>query len=139
MAKSFYSSYIKKSIKNCLKKESLRFILIGIFNTLGSYIVYCFLLLFLDYLLSYTLSLILFIIFSSYLNTSFVFKLKPTINTLISFLILIIIQLIIGGLIVRYAVEVLLIPKIYAPFLSLFFITPFKYLTSKLLKNYIKY
>lgn len=139
MAKSSYSSYIKKSIKNFLKKEALRFILIGIFNTLGSYIVYCFLLLFLDYLLSYTLSLILFIIFSSYLNTSFVFKLKPTINTLISFIILIIIQLIIGGLIVKYAVEVLLIPKIYAPFLSLFFITPFKYFTSKLLKNYIKY
>ena len=138
MHKKLYKYFMYKPIRNLFRIELIRFILIGILNTFGSYITYYFFLLFLNYLFSYILSMIFFIFFSSYLNTSFVFKLKPSKNALISFSILIIIQLLVGSLILMYAVEILLIPEKIAPLLNIFFITPIKYLTSKFLKRYFE-
>ena len=138
MTSKFNKSYLYKPIRKLLKIELIRFIFIGIINTFGSYITYYFFLLFFNYLISYLISMIFFILFSSYLNTSFVFKLNPSRNALISFSILIILQLLVGSLILTFAVEILLIPEKIAPLLNILFVTPIKYLTSKFLKGYFE-
>ena len=131
-------TFINKLIKKSINYQFTRFIIVGLINTLGSYLLYVFLLLLFNYLVSYFISTIVFIIISSYLNTSFVFKINTNKFSLFIFCILLIMQMIIGALIIRYSVETLLLPEIVAPFINIFLLTPLKYFISILVKKLIK-
>lgn len=131
-------TFINKLIKKSINYQFTRFIIVGLINTLGSYLLYVFFLLLFNYLVSYFISTIVFIIISSYLNTSFVFKINTNKFSLFIFCILLIMQMIIGALIIRYSVETLLVPEIVAPFINIFLLTPLKYFISILVKKLIK-
>ena len=131
-------TFINKLIKKSINYQFSRFIIVGLINTIGSYLLYIFFLLLFNYLVSYFISTVIFIVISSYLNTSFVFKINTNKFSLFIFCILLIMQMIIGALIIRYSVEKLLVPKIFAPFINIFLLTPLKYFISILMKRLIK-
>ena len=81
--------------------------------------------------------MILFIALSSYLNASFVFKVKLNKFNLIAFALIIIIQLFLGSLIIKIAVENLLFSKLIAPFINFIILTPLKYYFSKYLSSFL--
>ena len=129
---------MNKLIKKSFDYQFSRFIIVGLFNTVGSYLLYGLFLFIFNYLISYFLSTIIFIIISTYLNTIFVFKVIATKLSLLIFLIILISQMIIGAIIIRYSVETLLIPEIFAPFINIFLLTPLKYLVSMLVKKILQ-
>ena len=126
---------LKNFFKKSINYQFSRFLIVGIINTLGSYLLYIVLLLLFNYLTSYFISTIVFILISSYLNTAFVFKIDTNKLTLSSFFCLLILQMIIGAIIIRYSIETLQIPEILAPIINIFLLTPLKYLASKFMKK----
>ena len=127
--------FLKRFFKKSINYQFTRFLIVGIINTLGSYFLYVVLLLLFNYLTSYFISTIIFILISSYLNTSFVFRIDTNKLTLFSFFCLLIFQMIIGAMIIRYSIETLRIPEILAPLINIFLLTPLKYLASKFMKK----
>ena len=129
---------IKRIFKKSINYQLARFLIVGVFNTIGSYFLYILLLLLFDYLSSFLISTIVFIIISSYLNTKFVFKINTNKLTLFTFFCLLLFQMIIGAMIIRYSIETLLIPEILAPIINIFLLTPLKYLVSMVVKKVLK-
>ena len=76
--------------------EFARFLLAGALNTLLSYLLYLFLLQFLDYLLAYSVVYSLGILFSYFLNVNFVFKKRASFVSFIKFPVVYLIQYCLG-------------------------------------------
>lgn len=73
--------FIKKSIHS----EFFRFLLVGVSNTLVSYVVFLLLLPFLSYLYAYTLSFCVAVVNSYFMNVFFVFRRKVSLNSFLRF------------------------------------------------------
>jgi putative flippase GtrA len=81
---------------NRLPTEFFRFLLVGTLNTFLSYLLYLVLLSFLSYLPAYTITYLVGIILSYFLNVLFVFKYRLSITTFFKYPIVYIIQYLIG-------------------------------------------
>ncbi|QIH75735.1 GtrA family protein [Macrococcoides canis] len=107
----------------------IKFIIVGVINTLNYYIVYLLLLKFLhlSYITSHLTGFLVSFIISYFLNCYFVYKVKPTIKKFIQFPLTQIVNMGVQTLLLYILVELLHIDKVYAPFPALIFTIPVTY------------
>jgi putative flippase GtrA len=98
-----------------INREFYRFIFWGGVNTLSGYLIYAFLLLFLPYLLSYTVAFIVSIFTSYFLNSRFVFNQELRLSKAIKYPLVYLAQYLIGTISLYLLVQILRVNKLLAP------------------------
>jgi len=108
-----------------------RFLLVGSVNTAVTYIIYIIGTFIFNYLTAYTISYLLGIVISYYLNSSYVFNSSVSINKSILFFGVYFIQYIIGLVLLYWLVDLLLVNKALAPWGVMFVNVPLTYFLTK--------
>jgi putative flippase GtrA len=85
--------------------EFARFLIVGVANTLSSYLLYLLLLTFFPYLIAYSLAYCVGIVLSYFMNTHFVFKRRVSLATFLAFPLVYLIQYGLGALILWLLVD----------------------------------
>ena len=116
-----------------INKTFYRFIFVGMLNTIFSYIVYLICLLIMEYNFAYTISYILGILFSYYLNVKFVFSRKFTLNNALKFPLAYIFQYFCSIFILNFIVTLIPNFETIAPLIITIILTPLLYITNKYL------
>jgi len=116
-----------------INKEFIRFLVVGLINTISTYLIYLLLLFALSYDISYTLSYLAGIVISYYLNSYYVFKEKISIKKFLKYPIVYVVQYVINLLGLYILVEYLNIPKEVVPLIVIILSIPITYLLSKLI------
>ncbi|MNW43894.1 GtrA-like protein [compost metagenome] len=114
-----------------LNKEFLKFVINGGINTIATYLIYLFLLLFFNYSLSYTFSYVAGIFISFYLNTVFVFEEKLSFRKFVKFPIVYIVQYLINLIMMYFLVEQFNLPARVVPLIVIVVTIPVTYTLSK--------
>ncbi|MBL7564766.1 GtrA family protein [Staphylococcus saccharolyticus] len=118
--------------------EIIKFVIVGVINTLNYYIVYLFLLKLLNvnYLVSHIAGFIVSFIISYYLNCYFVYKVKPTLKKFLSFPLTQVINMGIQTVLLYVFVKWFHVSSEIAPFAGLVITIPITFILSKwLLKD----
>ncbi|NEN84300.1 GtrA family protein [Paenibacillus elgii] len=112
-----------------LNNSFVKFLIVGITNTLITYLAYLFLLLFFKYQIAYSISYILGIAFSYILNTIIVFKSSISVKKILFYPIVYIIQYLINVALLSYFVNY--VNEKIAPILIIVITIPITFLLSK--------
>lgn len=118
-------------LKKFFSHELLRFLITGCVNTSAGYVIYVGLLLFFGYRTAYSISFVLGILFSYYLNSKFVFKEKLSVKKLIQFPLVYLTQYILGLFLMFILVEKFLFSAIWAPLVVVIFTLPLTFYLSR--------
>ncbi|MEB8093517.1 MULTISPECIES: GtrA family protein [Mammaliicoccus] len=113
--------------------EVIKFIIVGVINTLNYYIIYIFLLdiLTVHYLLSHISAFIVSFILSYFLNCYFVYKVTPTLKKFIKFPLTQVINMGMQTILLFIFVQILKLNADFAPFIGLLITIPITFLLSK--------
>jgi len=114
-----------------INREFYRFVFWGGVNTLAGYLVYVFLLLFLPYLISYSLAFMLSIFVSYVLNSKFVFNQELELRKAIKYPLVYANQYVLGAVSLYLLVHFLAISKFVAPLLVVVLTIPVTYFLSR--------
>ena len=129
-------TFIQRKLSMLNKKsyiEIIKFIIVGIINTLNYYIIYIFLLniLTVHYLLSHISAFIISFIISYFLNCHFVYKVTPTLKKFIKFPLTQVINMGMQTILLYIFVQILKLNADFIPFIGLFITIPITFLLSK--------
>ncbi|CAH1223444.1 GtrA family protein [Paenibacillus sp. JJ-223] len=116
-----------------LNKEFLKFVISGGLNTLATYLMYLFLLMFLNYSLAYSISYVAGIFLSYYLNTVFVFKEKVSFKKFLKYPIVYLVQYAVNMLLLYVLVEYVQLYVEIVPLISMVVTIPVTFLLSKMI------
>lgn len=107
----------------------IKFVIVGVVNTINYYLVYLLLLkvLHLGYLSSHLTGFLVSFIISYFLNCYVVYKVKPTLKKLIQFPLTQVVNMGIQTLLLFIFVDLLHFNNVYAPFPTLVFTIPITY------------
>jgi putative flippase GtrA len=108
-----------------------RFMLVGGFNTLATYLIYVGLVLFLAYPIAYTATWVLGVFLSYYLNARFVFRTKLSLAAALQYPLVYVAQYFIGLTLLYVLVELAHISKFVAPIIIVFVSVPLTYVLSR--------
>lgn len=114
------------------KKIFYKFLISGGVNTILTYVVYIFLLMFLPYVVSYTMSYIFGVVCAYISNRFFVFKKHQGLKSVALLFLIYIIQYVLGVLILWFWVEQLGFAARLAPLVAIIVTVPVTYVLSKL-------
>lgn len=114
-----------------LNREFIRFIIVGLINTISTYLIYLFLLNFISYNVSYIISYISGVAIAFILNSSYVFKTKITLRKTIKYPLVYLFQYIINALVLNILIKNGVVNEILAPVLVVVFSIPVTYLLTK--------
>ncbi|WJH32011.1 GtrA family protein [Paenibacillus sp. CC-CFT742] len=114
-----------------LNKEFLKFLISGGINTLATYLMYLFLLLFCSYSLSYSLSYITGIFLSYYINSVFVFKEKVSFYKFLKFPVVYLVQFLVNMILLYVLVEHAQFHVHIVPLVAMIITVPITFLLSK--------
>lgn len=108
----------------------IKFVVVGIINTLNYYLLYLFLLKIVhaNYLFSHLTGFICSFIISFFLNCYFVYSVKPTWHKFIAFPLTQVVNMGIQTALLYIFVDILYINKVWAPFPALIFTIPITYI-----------
>lgn len=107
------------------------FIIVGAINTVLTYFIYLFFLSVLAYSVAYTLSYVIGIFLSYYLNSRFVFKTKLSLKKAFHYPIVYIVQYFFGLFLLYFFVSFLKISELLAPALIILLTIPVTYFFSR--------
>jgi len=114
-----------------LKNKFIKFIGAGLINTVFSYLLYAFLVLFLKYQISYAVAFVFGIGLSYILNTKYVFEVEQTFKKFILFPLVYLLQYLLGAFMMNFVIELVGINKFIAPLVVTVCLLPVSYLLSK--------
>ncbi len=115
-----------------IKHAFVRFVIVGLINTLNYYIVYVGLLnCGLPYMVSHIAAFLSAFIVSYLLNCHYVYQVKPTLQTLLQFPLTQIVNVGLQSILLYLFVTVLNLKAVYAPFPALVVTVPITYWLSK--------
>ncbi|WP_353190152.1 GtrA family protein [Pandoraea pnomenusa] len=124
-----YTSWTKKM----LEREFIRFLIVGVANTAFFYATYAMCLAFIQYKLAYTVSFALSVVFSYWLNSHFVFRVKLSLSGLLRFPLVYLVQYL-GGIALMYLlVDWLHLSAYLAPIIVVGLTIPVTFLLSRTL------
>lgn len=116
-----------------LNKEFLKFLISGVINTLVTYGLYLAFLIIMEYKAAYTLSYVLGILLSYFLNTFFVFKEKVSLLKFIKFPVVYLAQYLMNLVILLLLVEYINLSAEIVPIIAIFITLPITYFLSKII------
>lgn len=114
-----------------MRREFVRFLLVGASNTLLSWGLFVVLVRFMPYTAAYTLAYVLGIINSYFLNVCFVFKGRISLSTFLKFPLVYIVQYLLGVLLMYLLVGQMGVPPEFAMAVVIGLTIPISYLLSK--------
>ena len=114
-----------------INPEFYRFVFWGGINTLAGYLIYAFLVLFLPYLVSYSIAYIPGIFISYVLHSKFVFKRELRLSKAVQYPLVYMAQYLLGAVSLYALVQLLRVNKLLAPVLVVLFTIPFTYFGSR--------
>ena len=114
-----------------INREFCRFVFWGGVNTLAGYLIYVLLLLFLPYLVSYSIAFVLSVFISYFLNSKFVFKQELRLSKAIRYPLVYLTQYLLGVISLYVLVQVLKVDKLLAPALVVVLTIPVTYFLSR--------
>ncbi|MEB3100937.1 GtrA family protein [Ferviditalea candida] len=114
-----------------LNKQFIKFIIVGLINTVSTYLLYLIFLKLTSYFWAYSISYILGIIISYFLNTLFVFREKTSLKKFLQFPIVYLVQYLINTFFLYLFVNVLSIRKEISPIIIIVITIPITFLLSK--------
>ncbi|MEC0227957.1 GtrA family protein [Paenibacillus alba] len=120
-------------MKRFFTKEFIRFIVVGMLNTLLTYLVYLLLNNLLNYNTAYAVGYIMGLVFSYFMNTIFVFKGSLTLKKGLQFPFVYLLQFILSECILFILVDQLHFNKTSAPLVVVILTIPITFLLSKLI------
>lgn len=112
-------------------KQFLRFLLIGLVNTVATYILYLFLLQFLHYSYAYTITFVVGVVLSYFLTSIFVFKAKLSIRKGISYPLVYLVQYLVGLLVLHICVKMLGLPAWFSGIVVVLVAVPITFVLSR--------
>lgn len=115
-----------------IKKEGLRFLIVGGINTLLTYLIYLILLNILGYALAFTVSFAIGIIIAFFGYSIFVFRIKVKWHKSIQFLLIYGIQYILGLLFLSFLIKSSQIDDRIAPIINVAILTPITFILNRI-------
>ena len=115
-----------------LRRQFVRFLQVGVANTFATYILYLALIQILPYLIAYSVTFVVGVLFSGWLNARYSFTSRLTGRTLVRFFVVYVINFALGMQLLIFCVEVMDIHKALAPLLVLAVFAPINFLSSRL-------
>ena len=112
-------------------KELVQFVFVGVFNTVFSYILYLALLKIANYMIAYSVAIVITVVISFFLNTMFVFKTKITLKKFLNFPLVYIVQFVANLVLLKLVVDIVGMDERIAPLIILIVVMPVTYLLSK--------
>ncbi|WP_085991072.1 GtrA family protein [Oceanobacillus senegalensis] len=119
-----------------MNKEFVRFVVVGVINTINYYVLYLFLLKVIGvfYLPSHFAATIISMYISYFLNVYFTYKVKPSFQSILMFPLTQVVNVGVQGMLLLIFVELWGIPNIVAPFFAAVFTIPVTfYVTRRIL------
>lgn len=120
-------TYIKKQIHS----EFFRFLLVGVSNTMVTYVVYLLLLPFLPYLYAYTIAYCVGVLNSYFMSIFFVFRKNISLRSFLKFPFVYVAQYFLGSIILWLLVGQLGIGPVWAMAVVIIVTVPITFLTSR--------
>jgi putative flippase GtrA len=114
-----------------INREFTRFIFWGGVNTLLGYLLYALLLLFLQYLVAYTITYLTGILISYYLNSRFVFRREVGLRKAVQYPLVYLVQYLLGTGALYLLVQVLKVNKLVAPAIVILLTIPVTFLLGR--------
>lgn len=114
-----------------INREFTRFIFWGGVNTLAGYLLYALLLLFLQYLVAYTITYASGILVSYYLNSRFVFRREIAVRKAVQYPLVYLVQYLLGTGSLYLLVRVLKVNKLVAPAIVILLTIPVTFLLGR--------
>ena len=115
-----------------LRRQFVRFLQVGVTNTVGTYLLYLALILILPYVIAYSITFVVGVLFSAWLNARYSFTTRLTGRTLIRFVVIYLINFLLSMQLLIFCVERMDIPQAIAPLVVLAVFTPINFFCSKL-------
>ena len=125
----------KLLLKKYMIKKLFKYFLGGITNTLVSYLIYCFFLIFFNYKISYLLSLIISIFYIYQINIKFVFKINLNKKRSFFFFLIYFFQILSSIFLLDFWIKIMSINELLAPILNILIISPLFFYISNSLSN----
>ena len=119
-------------------KKLFKYFLGGLTNTITSYFVYCFFLIFFNYIISYFLSLIISIFYIYQINIKFVFKIELNKRRSYFFFLIYVVQILSSIFLLDFWIKIMGINELLAPILNIVIISPLFFFISNSLSNKLK-
>lgn len=115
-----------------MNNSFIRFVIVGVINTGVYYAIYLGLsAIGLPYMGSHIMAFLLSMVGSFFLNCYFTYQIKPTIKKFLAFPLTNVVNFVISTASLYIIVDLLHMPKTWAPLISMFLPIPFTYITSK--------
>lgn len=114
-----------------ISHELSKFIIVGVINTLLTYIIYLISVYFTKYEIAYSISYLCGIIISYYLNTVFVFRTKISLAKFIKFPLVYVFQYFSGLFILSVAIEIFALYEMVAPVVVVILNVPITFLLTR--------
>lgn len=118
--------------------EKIRFLLVGGFNTISSYLIYVLLLQFFHYAIAYTASFILSIMISYFLNAQFVFRVKHSWRKFFTFPSVYFVQYFLGLGLLHVFIANFHVNALIAPLLVVSITFPISFILSRVILTHKK-
>ena len=115
-----------------LRRQFVRFLQVGVTNTVGTYLLYLALILIVPYVIAYSITFVVGVLFSAWLNARYSFTTRLTGRTLIRFVVIYLINFLLSMQLLIFCVERMDIPQTIAPLVVLAVFTPINFFCSKL-------
>ena len=115
-----------------MRQQFVRFLQVGVANTVATYVLYLALIQVMPYVIAYSATFVVGVLFSAWLNARYSFTNRLTGRTLVRFIIVYLVNFALGLQLLIFCVEVMAIHKALAPLLVLAVFTPINFLSSRL-------
>lgn len=123
---------------NVISLEFIRFLIVGIINTVNYYVVYLMLHVYMDsnYMVAHIIGFMISMVLSFFLSSYFTFKVKPTLVKFFQFPLTQLFNISVSSVLIYLFVEYLFVDSMIAPIVSLFITVPLTFIiTGKILKK----
>ncbi|MEO7013310.1 MAG: GtrA family protein [Dokdonella sp.] len=124
-------SSLNQHVTALTRNVIVRFLLGGASTTAFSYAVYLLLLLWLPYLVAYSVAFVAGVAWSYFANTLFVFRRRPTITRALAFPIVYLAQYLAGSLLLVVLIDYARVPETFAPLVVVVLTLPLTYVLSR--------
>jgi len=115
-----------------LRRQFVRFLQVGVTNTVGTYLLYLALILIVPYVIAYSITFVVGVLFSAWLNARYSFTTRLTGRTLIRFVVIYLINFTLSMQLLIFCVEIMDIPQTIGPLFVLAVFTPINFYCSRL-------